>query len=102
LLESLVARKEQSLRDLGWEPGDLFVLAKAAFRERNKIAHNPFYVRVDRETGEVEMGVLVLRHHDDPDDEEWINRPKLDQLTAESKGVFNRFGQLHRLCQTAA
>jgi len=102
LLESLIARKEQSLRDNGWRASDLFTLSKTAFRERNKIAHNPFYIRVDRETGEVAMGILVVRHHEEGLNEEWINRSRLDQLTAESKDLFNRFGQLHHLCQTAA
>src|SRR5262249_40103434 len=87
LLEALIARKEHSLRDCGWSASDLFELSKAAFRERNKIAHNPFYVRVDRETGEVAMGILVVRHHEEGVNEEWINRSRLDQLTAESKNL---------------
>jgi len=101
-LELLIAKKENLIRDRGWEVGDLISLTKAAFRERNEIAHNPFYVRVDRETGEMDMGILVVRHHEDPDDEEWINRSKLDKLIAESRDIFNRFGRLRELCQAAA
>jgi hypothetical protein len=102
LLESLIAKKEALLRTRGWQIGDLISVTKAAFRERNKIAHNPFYVRVDRETGEADMGILVVRYHQDPDDEEWVNRSKLDKLVAESRVIFNRFGQLRELCQAAA
>jgi hypothetical protein len=94
LLESLIARKEQQLRDHGWQAGDLFNLSKAAFRERNKIAHNPFVVRVDRETSEVELGILVVRYHEEGVKEEWINRSRMDQLTAASNDLLSRFNCL--------
>jgi hypothetical protein len=101
ILQSLVARRESHLQSQGWRSGELFHNLKAAFRQRNKIAHNPYVVSEDRQSGKVTVGIHVIRYHEKGTTEEWVTPSRLEQLTLESNELLTPLNRLLGLCYVA-
>lgn len=103
VLDALAKRQREVLAKRGYVVNDaLFTSARSAFRERNKIAHNPFVVREQRaESGKstVTTGIHVIRYHEAGPQEEWIDRSRLESLMLASRTIVEQFSLLLACCK---
>ena len=101
LLASLVERHRQPLSNQGWETGDLFKLAQAAFVERNKIAHNPWVIMESPTGDQVHsiVGIHVVKYNKAGTKEEWVQETQLKTYILTSRDLLLRFGQLLNCCK---
>ena len=94
ILGSLVKRDALELERNRIVIADLFSAAKTAFRNRNKIAHNPFVVQT-KPNGSRTSGIHVIRYLEDGSTEEWLDLPKLEEFRLAShsllEAVFDLF-----------
>lgn len=95
-LEALIKRDATTIEREGLVLTGLFSAAKAAFKNRNKIAHNPFVIREQKIRGESQItsGIHVIRYLEKENSEEWIDLAKLEAFTLESQKLLMRFNQL--------
>jgi hypothetical protein len=99
LLSTLVERRKDLLAKQGWTADDLFERTKAAFRERNKIAHNPYVVQESKHDKQITVGIQVVRYHKVGTKDEWIDQAQLDTLVSGSRELLVRFNQLLECCK---
>lgn len=101
VLESLTSRRSADLNKSGFALDGLFASARLAFRDRNKVAHNPFVIRVTRtnEGPKQTAGIHVIRYHEEGQKEEWIEKAHLEAMTVASRDLAERFNTLLGLCK---
>ncbi|CAH1386122.1 hypothetical protein [Candidatus Nitrotoga sp. M5] len=102
LLTKLVERIEPALNRQGWKSVNLFVQLKAAFQNRNKIAHNPYLAtqKVAPDGSHIHTGFIrVVRYNDVGSKEELIDLASLGRMTVESSELLQRCKELLSHCQ---
>lgn len=101
VLEPLVSRRSEALNKGGFALAGLFPSARSAFRDRNKVAHNPFVIRVTQtnEGPKQTAGIHVIRYHEEGQNEEWIEKEHLEAMTVTSRSLAERFNTLLGLCK---
>jgi hypothetical protein len=74
----------------------IFADARLVFRDRNKIAHNPFVVmQTPLISGpKFQAGIRVTRHHDHGTEDEWIDLTTLQECIRRAHSVHERLGAL--------
>lgn len=98
-LSALVERRKESLAKQGWTADDLFERTKAAFQERNKIAHNPYVIQESKHDKQIIVGIHVVRYHKVGTKEEWVDQAQLEGLVLASRDLLVRFNQLLGCCK---
>ena len=94
ILKGLVERDSASIKEQGIILTDLFCDAKSSFKNRNKVAHNPFAIEENKigKTSPTVWGINVIRNSDIT--EEWVDSSKLNGFISESHKLIERFRQL--------
>ena len=103
VLEPLANRRRAELDKNGFRLNGLFSSARTAFRDRNKIAHNPFVIRLahTKDGAKQTAGIHVIRYHEEGHNEEWIEKAQLEAITATSRDLVERFNTLLGLCKAS-
>ena len=78
------------------EINEMFAEARSLFRERNKIAHNPFVaLETPLISGPVfQTGILVIRFHEEGRKEEWIDLASLKTTIRRAHALHERLHQV--------
>ena len=107
VLEKLLLRVQPKISLNANELTALFSRIRAVFKERNKIAHNPF-VAEELPTApgstapSLRFGILVIRYHDYGTEDEWIDLPALETCIRNSPSVQEELAVLSFTLETPA
>jgi len=95
-LKILAAKDSASLLANEIDLAKLIESAKACFKNRNKVAHNPVVIKktVSNEVTSISIRIHVCRYAEARKTEEWLDIPELEAFKIQSRDLLQPFNKL--------